>query len=92
MIYRDGHLLNPDFMTTGTPGPCDGPPLDIYFTRTYDPTGPFGAKGVAEVAAPPTAAALASAVYDAVGVRVKKLPLSPENVLAAINELRKGRD
>lgn len=90
MIYRDGHLLNPDFMTTGTPGPFDAPPLHIYFTKTYDPTGPFGAKGVAEVAAPPTAAALANAIYDAIGVRIKKLPLSPENVLQAIKEFRKG--
>ncbi len=91
MIYRDGHLLNPDFMTTGTPGPFDAPPLHIYFTKTYDPTGPFGAKGVAEVAAPPTAAALANAICDAIGVRIKKLPFSPENVLQAINEFRKGR-
>jgi CO/xanthine dehydrogenase Mo-binding subunit len=89
MIYRDGHLLNPDFMTTGTPGPFDAPPLHIYFTKTYDPTGPFGAKGVAEVAAPPTAAALANAIYDAIGVRIKKLPFSPENVLQAINEQKK---
>jgi xanthine dehydrogenase molybdenum-binding subunit len=88
MIYRNGHLLNPDFMTTGTPGPFDAPPLHVYFTRTYDPAGPFGAKGVAEVAAPPTAAALANAVFDAIGVRIKKLPLSPENVLAAIDEQR----
>jgi len=89
MAYRDGHLLTPDFMTSGTPGPFDAPPLEIYFTKTYDPFGPFGAKGVAEVAAPPTAAALANAVYDAIGIRIKKLPLSPENVLAAINEIRK---
>jgi CO/xanthine dehydrogenase Mo-binding subunit len=89
MVYRDGHLLNPDFMTSGTPGPFDAPPLGIAFTRTHDPTGPFGAKGVAEVAAPPTAAALANAVYDAIGVWMKKLPLSPENVLAAINAQRK---
>ncbi|MEW5721500.1 MAG: molybdopterin cofactor-binding domain-containing protein [Thermodesulfobacteriota bacterium] len=88
MVYRQGHLLNPDFMTSGTPGPFDAPELDIYFTRTYDPTGPFGAKGVAEVAAPPTAAALANAVYDAIGVRITKLPLSPENVLAAIEAAR----
>ena len=91
MVYREGHLLNPDFMTSGTPGPFDGPPLETYFTKTYDPSGPFGAKGVAEVAAPPTAAALANAVYDAIGVRIKKLPLSPENVLAAITEQRKRR-
>jgi CO/xanthine dehydrogenase Mo-binding subunit len=43
---------------------------------------------VAEVAAPPAAAALANAVYDAIGVCVRKLPLSPENVLAAITEKR----
>jgi CO/xanthine dehydrogenase Mo-binding subunit len=44
---------------------------------------------VAEVAAPPAAAALANAVFDAIGIRIKKLPLSPENVLAAITEQRK---
>jgi CO/xanthine dehydrogenase Mo-binding subunit len=91
MVYRDGHLLNPDLMTSGTPGPFDAPALETYFTKTYDPFGPFGAKGVAEVAAPPTAAALANAVYDAIGVRIKKLPLSPENVLAAITEQTKRR-
>jgi CO/xanthine dehydrogenase Mo-binding subunit len=90
MVFRDGHLLTADLMTAGTPGPFEAPPLDIYFTKTYDPTGPFGAKGVAEVAAPPTAAALANAIYDAIGVRIKKLPLSPEKVLAAINEQKKG--
>ncbi|NIQ79526.1 MAG: hypothetical protein GTN93_15865, partial [Anaerolineae bacterium] len=63
---------------------------EVYFTRTYDPFGPFGAKGVAEVAAPLTAAALANAVYDAIGVRIKKLPFSPERVLATINMHRKG--
>jgi len=89
MVFRDGHLLTADFMTVGTPGPFDAPPLHIYFTKTYDPTGPFGAKGVAEVAAPPTAAALANAVYDAIGVRVKRLPLTPEKVLAAIQDQRK---
>jgi 4-hydroxybenzoyl-CoA reductase subunit alpha len=86
MVYRDGHLLNPDLMTSGTAGPFDAPPLHIYFTKTYDPSGPFGAKGVAEVAAPPTAAALANAVYDATGVRINKLPFSPENVLEAIDK------
>lgn len=92
MVYRDGHVLHTDFMGTGTPGPFEAAPLDIYFTQTYDPTGPFGAKGVAEVAAPPTAAALANAFYDAVGVRIKSLPLTPEKVLAAIKNHRKQGD
>lgn len=92
MVYRDGQVLHTDFMGTGTPGPFEAAPLDIYFTQTYDPTGPFGAKGVAEIAAPPTAAALANALYDAVGVRIKTLPLSPENVLAAIKNHREQGD
>jgi CO/xanthine dehydrogenase Mo-binding subunit len=86
MVYREGHLLNPDFMTSGTPGPFEAAPLEVYFTKTYDPFGPFGAKGVAEVAAPPTAAAVANAVYDAIRVRIKKLPLTPEHVMIAIQE------
>jgi len=90
MVYMSGHLLNPDFMTSGTPGPFDAAPLEVHFTKTYDPFGPFGAKGVAEVAAPPTAAAMANAIYDAIGVRMKKLPLSPENVVAALQEQKMG--
>ena len=51
----------------------------------------FGAKGIGEPGCVPTAPAVANAIYDAVGVRIKDLPITPESVLAAIRE-KKGLD
>ncbi|MBI3919505.1 MAG: hypothetical protein HY322_21150, partial [Betaproteobacteria bacterium] len=51
---------------------------------SYDPTGPFGAKGVGEPTSVPTAAAILNAIHDAVGVRITSLPATAEKVLAAI--------
>ena len=51
-----------------------------------DPEGPFGAKGVGEMGATPVAAAVANAIYDAVGVRLTQLPMTPERVLAALDK------
>ena len=48
--------------------------------------GPYGAKGVGEGAIIPTAAAIVNAVYDAVGVRIHDLPITPEKILAALAE------
>jgi xanthine dehydrogenase molybdenum-binding subunit len=54
--------------------------------ETNDPFGPFGAKGIGEPGSVPTAPAIANAIYDAVGVRIKDLPITPEKVLAALKE------
>jgi xanthine dehydrogenase molybdenum-binding subunit len=59
--------------------------------ETTDDDGPYGAKGIGEPGCVPTAPAVANAVYDAVGVRIKDLPVTPEKVLAAIRE-KKGLD
>ena len=48
--------------------------------------GPFGAKGIGEPAAAPTAPAIANAIYRAVGVRIKELPITPEKILSALQE------
>ena len=48
------------------------------------PEGPYGAKGVGEPGLAPTAAAIANAVYDALGVQIKTIPLTPERVLGAL--------
>ena len=48
--------------------------------------GPYGAKGIGEPAAAPTAPAIANAIYNAIGVRFYKLPITPEKVLAALRE------
>ncbi len=56
--------------------------------KNYDPTGPFGAKGVGEPTSVPTAAAIMNAIHDAVGVRITSLPATAEKVLMGIKELR----
>ncbi len=66
------------------PTALDAPDCDPIFVETLDPHGPFGGKGVAETAINPTAAAVANAVYNAVGARVRTLPITPERVLAAM--------
>ncbi|MDP7346331.1 MAG: hypothetical protein QF690_04720, partial [Anaerolineales bacterium] len=51
---------------------------------TYEPSGPFGAKAVAEIPMDGVAPAVANAVYDAVSVRIRELPLTPERVWQAL--------
>ena len=58
--------------------------LQTYFAETYEPTGPFGAKGIGEAAMNPVAAAYGNAIANAIGVRFTELPITPERVLAAL--------
>ena len=55
-----------------------------YLIQDYSPVGPFGAKGIGEQALIPTAPAILNALYDAAGVRIYKLPATPDKVRAAI--------
>ena len=65
--------------------PCLGG-ITTHFADTYEPSGPFGAKGIGEAATNPVAAAYANAIRDAVGVRFYELPITPEKILAALKE------
>ena len=60
--------------------------LSIYFAHTYEPTGPFGAKGIGEAATNPVAAAYANAIHNAIGVRFYELPITPERILASLKK------
>jgi xanthine dehydrogenase molybdenum-binding subunit len=51
----------------------------------------MGAKGIGEIGLDPTAPAIANAIYDAIGVRIKSLPITPEKVLWALREAERGR-
>ena len=62
----------------------DVPEIVTILVPTHEPTGPFGAKAVAEIPINGPAPAIANAVFDATGVRVRELPLTPERVLAAL--------
>ncbi len=66
----------------------DAPPVEHAFIETIDPHGPYGAKGLAETAINPTAAAIANAIFHATGARLRSLPFTPERVLEAIEEAR----
>ena len=59
---------------------------------TYEPEGPFGAKEAGEGLTSPTAGTMANAVYNAVDIRIKDLPITPEKVLKALKEKEKGKN
>ena len=66
------------------PGPGDLVPHHISVLERPAPDGPFGGKGPGEMCANPVLPAIANAVYDAVGVRIDELPITPEKVLRAL--------
>jgi CO/xanthine dehydrogenase Mo-binding subunit len=86
MEYRRGHLRQAGFLGTGTPNAFDMPPVDVQYTDTCDWYGPYGAKGVAELGQPPVPAAIAAAIEDAIGVRFTALPITPEDVVRALEQ------
>ncbi len=68
---------------------CD---VKTYLIEDPDPNGPFGAKEVGQGPLLPVPPAVANAVYDAVGVRIDEVPITPEKVLKALREKKSGRD
>ena len=64
------------------------PPIESVVVETNDKEGPFEAKGIGEPGLVPTAPAIANAIYDAIGVRIKELPITPESVLRALKEIK----
>jgi carbon-monoxide dehydrogenase large subunit len=89
VLLEDGRFLNPNFIDYRICTALDVPDLQALVVEVPHPDGPFGAKGVGEPALGPTAAAIANAIFDAVGVRLKDLPLSPEALWSALREGRK---
>jgi xanthine dehydrogenase molybdenum-binding subunit len=85
-----GELANKGLLVDyKTPSAMEMPPIkdvEVILCDTYEPTGPFGAKGIGEAALASVQAAISNAVYNAIGIRFHKLPLTPEAVLAAIRE------
>jgi CO/xanthine dehydrogenase Mo-binding subunit len=62
----------------------DIPPITVHIIEDSEPLGPYGAKGVGEPALVATAPAILNAIHDAVGVRVRQIPATPDRVRAAI--------
>ncbi len=81
-LFCEGFITDNKIFTT-----CEMPRADnlqTYFTHTYEPSGPYGAKGLGEAAGNSVASAVANAVHNAIGLRFTSLPITPERVLAAL--------
>lgn len=89
IVWDYGRVVNGSVIDYKVPSAPDMPVIVPIIVETDDPYGPFGAKGVGEPGLVPTAPAIANAIYAAVGVRIKSLPITPEKVLAALKS--KGR-
>lgn len=88
MIEIDGRFVNDNFLDYKMFGPCDMPDdVDVYFVESNDPNGPFGAKGASEIILNPIPATIANAVYNAIGVRIRELPITPDRILRALGKL-----
>ncbi len=87
MDERTGYVLNPTLENYKIPGAADMPEIDILLIDMPE----RGVIGVGEPCTVPTAAAIANAVANAIGVRVPDLPITPDRVLAALGKVPKGR-
>jgi len=79
-----GRMLNPDLMDFRLPTAPDHPQFSVHLIEPQQDAGPFGAKGVGEPPLVPTAPAIANAIFDAVGVRIRRLPITPERLHEAL--------
>ncbi len=85
-----GRILNANFTDYKLPTAHElAFPVHLVFVESNERTGPFGAKGAGEPGLVPTAPAIANAIHDAVGIRLNDLPMTPEKILAAIEERRR---
>ena len=90
VLYEDvqytekGKIRNNSFMQYKIPNRMDIPSVRIEFESSYEKTGPFGAKSIGELVIDTPCPAIANAVYNATGIRVRELPITPEKVAMGI--------
>ena len=83
-----GACLSSDFLDYKMPTAMEMPPdIETVFIESHEPSGPFGAKSMSELCLIVPAAAIANAVYNAIGVRIRELPVTPQKVLQALGRL-----
>lgn len=84
LILKDGRVLNKSFVDYKIPTAGDVPELVVKYVEHEEPLGPYGARGVGEPLMVPGAPAIANAVYNAIGVRFTRMPITPDVVLKAL--------
>ena len=83
-VWKDGLLMNPGMLEYKSPGAVESPEIEAFIVESIDPEGPFGAKEASEGSLAAAIPAIGNAIFDAVGVRLREAPFTPERVLAAI--------
>jgi putative selenate reductase molybdopterin-binding subunit len=86
VLNAAGRPVNPNFLDYKIFGSKDMPKLTTILVQTDEPLGPYGAKSISEVPINGPAPAIANAIFHATGVRIRKLPIRPEDVLHALRE------
>ena len=89
ILLEEGRTLNPNFTDYLIPTAMDAPEIDAIIVESDEPTGPFGAKGLGEATNIATAPAIINAINDAVGIRIRELPATPEKILLALRKAPK---
>jgi xanthine dehydrogenase YagR molybdenum-binding subunit len=84
---QSGRMLNADLEHYKLAGPCEMPSIDVFLIENYQAISATDACGVAEPATIATAAAVANAVYNAIGVRMRNLPMTPASILDALGRV-----
>ncbi len=90
-VFANGKMLNPTFLDYKIFSSLDAPKIEVHLVERASEAGPFGAKGIGEPSLIPAPAAIANAIYDAVGVRICELPLTPERIFGALQQQNKSR-
>ncbi|MCK5822625.1 MAG: molybdopterin-dependent oxidoreductase [Bacteroidales bacterium] len=91
-VYEDvkynkyGQMLTNNLMNYKIPTREDVPNINVEFADSYEPSGPYGAKSVGEIGIDTPPAAISNAIFNAVGVRINDLPITPEKILMAMKK------
>ncbi|HKW66276.1 MAG TPA: molybdopterin cofactor-binding domain-containing protein [Terriglobales bacterium] len=91
MVWKDGLLMNPGLLEYRSPSAVESPEIKPFIVESIDPEGPFGAKECSEGSLAATIPAIANAIHDAVGIRLREAPFTPERVLAALRAQKSAK-
>jgi 4-hydroxybenzoyl-CoA reductase subunit alpha len=86
MVWKDGLLMNPGMLEYRSPSSAESPEIECFIVESIDPEGPFGAKEAGEGSLAATIPVISNAIYDAIGIRLREAPFTPERILAAIRD------
>lgn len=84
LVFKDGLILNPSLINYKIPSALEIPEIEPILVECAHPEGPYGAKGIGETTNVPAPPAIANAIFNAVGVRIKDLPITPDKMLDAL--------